>query len=198
MHPTRLFSLMLAAALLGACSRDEGQAGQAAGEAQPTMASADRLLLQQQLQTQANADGAKLQVTLGDGKAMRMEGVDRHGKPVLMHSGVTDITAAEAGIALYPGAQVDAEGGTRSRNEKFSAWLLPLVSGDAPAQVAAFYRAEAAKLKGLKELLDMPSDQPGSAQLVAVYGTEHRSLSITIEPRAEGGSAILISRSEPL
>ena len=193
MAPLRCSLLILV--LLAACSRDDN----AATAPQPEPAGqAERLLLQQQLQTQANADGAQLQVTLGEGKAVRMEGVDRHGKPVLIQTGVSDITAQEAGVALYPGATLDAEGGTRSRNEKFSSWLLPLQSADDATKVAAFYRGEVAKLTGVKQLLDLPSDKPGSAQLVARYEVENRSLSITIEPRAEGGSAILISRSEPL
>lgn len=159
---------------------------------------AQRKLIEQQAEQSANADGAKVDVTLGDGNAMRIEGVDKDGRPVMVQTGATDISPAEAGLPFYPGAKLDPEGGTRSRNENFNSWMLTLDSADAPAKVSAFYRAEMAKLQGVKEVLDMGAGQAEGLHLMALFAQPNRGQSVIVEAAKEGGgSRISITRSEP-
>lgn len=154
---------------------------------------AQALLLEQRM----NADGSKLKVSLGADGDMRTEGVDKDGKPVLVHQRVKDISAAEVGLPLYPGATVTDEGGSRIRNDKAMNWILPLASPDAADKVSSFYRAEFAKLAGVKERMELPSDKPGGLHLMAIYPSEAEGLSVMVKPLEAGGSEILISRSKP-
>lgn len=203
---------VLLAFLLSACGRSEApemkeaaqeaakEAAQQAADAvaDKAQALAERKATELMLEQQANRDGGKVKVTIGDDESLRTEGVDKDGKPVFVHVGLKDLSALDAGVPIYPGSEVGEKGASRIRNDKAMNLILPLTSADAPEKVSAFYRAELAKLQGVKERLELPAEKPGSLHVMLSYPDPNVGITVMVSPAKEGGgSEVLLTRSTP-
>ncbi len=213
MNHARALAIALAAQCLTACGRSTPEPSAAEPAAQAAAAVVDaakdaaadkaRSLAERRatelvLEQSANADGSKLKVTLGDDGSTRTEGLDKDGKPTLIHMNFQTLVAGELGVPVYPGAVIADKGGTRMLVDGVRSVIVPLRSADEPAKTGDFYRAELAKLPGVKQVMALPSGEKGSLQLIAFFPNPKQQVVVTVQAAQEGGgSELLVTRSEP-
>ena len=103
--------------------------------------------VEKMIESSMSNEGTKGKVDLTQGGAT-ISSTDASGKTTQMEVGTVKVTEADVGIAFYPGAIQNNEGGMRIASSDGRQAVVGLHSSDTPEQVATFYRA---KLKGKVE-----------------------------------------------
>jgi hypothetical protein len=144
---------------------------------------ATEVAAEKMIEAQAKKEGVDAKVQLDNG-GTTITATDAQGNTTKIESGMAQITEADLGVPLYPGAQLE---GTGSRVTSPDGSLVQALvrSSDPPAKVAAFYRQVLKDRAAGRQMLDM-SQPDGSAQLMLGDESGRGGLTLSIGASAEG------------
>jgi hypothetical protein len=142
------------------------------------------------IESAMDKDGTKAQVKLSEGSA-RITTTDASGKTSQLEMGAANVTEAELGVPLYPGATMMEGQSTRVTTPDGTSVSIGMRSGDPPAKVAGFYRERLKAQAAGKQFTDM-SGGDDSAMLALVDEKAKGAIQVSVS-KAESGSEIAIT-----
>lgn len=173
----------LGAAVLGAASL-AGLGG--CGKASET--AAEKLI-----EAQAAKEGVKAKVDIQDGQT-RITTTDAQGQTSQLQAGGASISAADLGVAIYPGAQIDPATANRIDSPQGRMVMAQLASSDPADKVAAFYREQLKPRSTGKQFMDASSGD-GGATLMLGDDLAKTAVQIVISPQ-DSGSTVHITHTQ--
>lgn len=124
---------------------------------------ASEVAAEKMIEAQARQQGVDAKVKISEG-GTTITTTDAQGRSVQIAAGVAQITEADIGVPLYPGASIDPNG-SRVTTPEGTMVQAVIRSSDTPEKVAAFYRDVLKERSAGRQMMDA-SQMDGSATLI--------------------------------
>lgn len=144
---------------------------------------ASEVAAEKMIESQARQQGVDAKVKLSEGGAT-ITTTDAEGRTSQIQAGVAQISEADLGVPLYPGASLDSNGSRISTPEGTMVQAV-IRSSDTPDKVAAFYRDLLRQRAAGRQMMDA-SQMDGSATLMLGDESGRGGVTLHIGRSSEG------------
>lgn len=144
---------------------------------------ASEVAAEKMIEAQAKQQGVDAQVKINEG-GTTITATDKDGRTTQIQAGTVQITEADLGVPLYPGARID-DNGSRVTTPEGTMVQAVIRSSDAPEKVAAFYRDVLKQRAAGRPMMDA-SQGDGSATLIVADEAGSSGITLSIGRDGEG------------